>query len=36
MPLINIVAQMEDIGIALDLEYAKDLEEKYGRGIGES
>lgn len=33
MPLINIVAQMEDTGIALDLEYAKDLEEKYGQEL---
>ena len=33
MPLINIVAQMEDTGIALDLEYAKGLEEKYGQEL---
>ncbi len=33
MPLINIVAQMEDIGIALDLEYARGLEEKYGQEL---
>lgn len=33
MPLINVVAQMEDTGIALDLEYAKGLEEKYGQEL---
>lgn len=33
MPLINIVAQMEDTGIALDLEYARGLEEKYGQEL---
>jgi DNA polymerase-1 len=33
MPLINIVAQMEDTGIALDLEYAKGLEEEYGQKL---
>lgn len=33
MPLINIVARMEDTGIALDLEYARGLEEKYGQEL---
>lgn len=33
MPLINIVAQMEDTGIALDLEYARSLEEEYGQKL---
>src|SRR5690606_6962152 len=31
--LINVVAQMEDVGIALDLEYAKGLEKKYGQEL---
>ena len=33
MPLISIVAQMEDTGIALDLEYARGLEKKYGQEL---
>ncbi len=33
MPLINVVAQMEDTGIALDLEYASSLEEEYGQKL---
>lgn len=33
MPLINVVAQMEDTGITLDLEYAKSLEEEYGQKL---
>ena len=33
MPLINIVARMEDTGIALDLEYARNLEEEYGQKL---
>lgn len=33
MPLINVIAQMEDNGIALDLEYAKGLEEEYGQKL---
>lgn len=31
IPLINVVADMEDNGILLDLEYAKQLSEKYNK-----
>lgn len=36
MPLINIVAEMEDTGVAFDFEYAESLSKKYNQKLEEA
>lgn len=36
MPLVNVVADMEDTGVLLDLDYSADLSEKYNKLLAEA